>query len=155
MNLDAALIGAIGSLAAVIAFLYLDKGKTERRYQEAAEKKDADHAAQIAAMSKTFSDTLSAALSSHAREVKESDERFTKVINELSSDHQRQEEQIHDRYEKSVEALVREHKHEVSGLVERILVGNQNERDHARQREDRILALSESLRDRARWSRGE
>ena len=140
MGYETALVAAIVALAGAIAYIYIDKSKTEKA-----------HASAIKEVIDRFTTASESASKAFTLTSKEAGEAFAKSIKEAARDHAEQEERIHAQHQKSMEDIVQDHRREMTGMVDRVLAARQNDKDHDRELAERMLRLVESIERRAQW----
>jgi Flp pilus assembly protein TadB len=153
-SLDTMLISAIGALAAVIAFLYLDKRRDAKDSAKAISDQNAKLEKAMSERDEKFTKAMADATEKQTRVATDAAEKFVGLIDRITKSHQQQEDEIHDRHDRGMEELVRDHKRELSGMVDRVLEASKNDKDHDREERARILALAEALERRAHSGRG-
>ena len=134
MSLEAALITAVSALAVAVVFLYFDGKKMAKAFAKAT---------------KDLADAF--VVVTEKKETAHAD-----VIKTLSSSHQKQEDEITARAEATIKEVNAEHRRELGALVDRILEGARNDKEHDREERRRIVDLAESLERRvpSRGGRG-
>lgn len=151
MSYETALVAAIVALAGAIAYLYIDKGKTERMHATATKEMVDRFATASEVSSKAFATASESAARAFTATMKEAGDAFAKSIKESARDHAEQEERIHAQSQKAMEDIVQDHRREMTGMVDRVLAARQNDKDHDRELAERMLRLVESLERRAQW----
>lgn len=133
-----ALVTALGVVAGALGYVYRDMRKAEaKRISEAEERAvklrnaEKETQASIEKMAQVFADSIAS----------------------LTKQHQTQETDIHIGHQKLIDEWVRDHRKELSGMVDRVLHTDENEKKHQREREDRmndlLAALERNVREKS------